>query len=169
MTYRNIISSLWVITWNASSLESEKVRPMRARQALSFSHAPEFATAQCEMEILPYVQKFLLQCRQCVRVIDSYLDHWSIADLLADPYDFSVRVLISIDEVLELKEANNLILIIFFIYRLPFDSHTSWKYVNQRSIWLSSTLKVVVQRVNKMKILNFEKKDGDNAANTQCR
>lgn len=76
---------------------------MRARQALSFSHAPEFATAQCEMEILPYVQKLPLQCRQCVRVINPYLDHWSVANVLADSYDFQVRVRVSIDEVLELK------------------------------------------------------------------
>lgn len=76
---------------------------MRPRQALSFSHALEFATAQCEMEILPYVQKFLLQYGQCVRVINSYLDHWSIADVLTDSYDFRVQILISIDKVLKLK------------------------------------------------------------------
>lgn len=55
------------------------------------------------MEILPYVQKFLLEYRQCVRVINSYPDHRSVADVFADSYDFVVRVLISIDEVLKLK------------------------------------------------------------------
>lgn len=85
---------------------------MCARQALSFSHAPEFATAQGEMEILPYVQKFLLQCRQCVCVINPYLNHWSIADVLADSYNFRIRVLVNIDEVLELKGQINSIFLL---------------------------------------------------------
>lgn len=70
------------------------------------------------MEILPYVQKFLLQFRQCVCVINPYLNHWSVTDGLADSYDFGVRVLVSIDEVLKLKGQ------IILRFCLPFNSHT---------------------------------------------
>lgn len=76
---------------------------MHACRALSFSHASEFATAQCEMEIPPYVQEFLLQRRQCVRVINSYLDHRNVADVLADSYDLEVRILVSVDKLLKLR------------------------------------------------------------------
>ena len=73
------------------------------------------------MEILPYVQKFLLQFKQCVGVINPYLNHWSIADILADFYNFRIRVLVDIDEVLELKRQINLIF-------LPFNLHTIQLY-----------------------------------------
>jgi len=74
---------------------------MYACRALSFSHASEFAAAQCE--IPPYVQEFLLQRRQCVRVINSYLDHRNVADVLTDSYNLEVRALVSVDKLLQLR------------------------------------------------------------------
>lgn len=55
---------------------------------------------------LPYVQQFLLQRGQCVRVINPYPDHRSVADALADSYDLGVGVLVSVDKLLELKGRN---------------------------------------------------------------
>lgn len=55
------------------------------------------------MEIPPYVRKLFLQRRQCVRVINPYLDHRSVTDVLAYSYDLGVRVLVSVDKVLKLK------------------------------------------------------------------
>lgn len=69
--------------------------------ALSFSHASEFAP-EMQWVSLPHVQELPLQRGQCVRVINPYPDHRSVADALADSYDLGVGVLVSVDKLLKL-------------------------------------------------------------------